>query len=326
MKMRLASSISMGHVFLCDSLEPKKYNINFVRKQCYSIIQSPIIECTNVAKCSIENWSVKKHLETATAITPPFREMFLEWEITKAQMGWYIETTDVGDLNNKRNAVLGLLHSLGANIPKAIDVYSSGDKVDVAEFVDDELNSIKWIVSCDGWGRYPAGLEAGVPKYMGLHIKIIVDENGNRILTLRNASSVTPEDECQTKIDYLFTSKHIICLALQFMNCKNVSQIDVSEEMNPPRKTMQRARIPKLVYKVLQIDPFGSTSNRSHNNGDGESSRSLHICRGHFSTYSDQKPLFGKYAGTFWIPAHVRGSEKHGIVQKDYEIKTGEST
>ncbi len=49
--------------------------------------------------------------------------------------------------------------------------------------------------------------------------------------------------------------------------------------------------------------------------------KALHICRGHFATYSPEHPLFGKFTGTFWKPAHVRGSQEHGIVVKDYVIK-----
>jgi hypothetical protein len=49
--------------------------------------------------------------------------------------------------------------------------------------------------------------------------------------------------------------------------------------------------------------------------------RALHICRGHFSHYSEEKPLFGRIAGTFWVPAHVRGSAKEGVIVSDYNVK-----
>jgi hypothetical protein len=54
--------------------------------------------------------------------------------------------------------------------------------------------------------------------------------------------------------------------------------------------------------------------------------RALHICRGHFSTYSEEKPLFGRVAGTFWIPAHTRGQIKEGVVISDYKVSPKEPT
>ena len=49
--------------------------------------------------------------------------------------------------------------------------------------------------------------------------------------------------------------------------------------------------------------------------------RRLHICRGHFATYSEDRPLLGKYAGRFWVPAHVRGRDLHGTVGKDDRVE-----
>jgi len=47
--------------------------------------------------------------------------------------------------------------------------------------------------------------------------------------------------------------------------------------------------------------------------------RALHICRGHFATYTE-RPLFGKYRGTFWVPMHVRGAVEAGRTTKDYTV------
>lgn len=48
--------------------------------------------------------------------------------------------------------------------------------------------------------------------------------------------------------------------------------------------------------------------------------KALHICRGHFATYGDDAPLFGKHVGTFWKRMHIRGVAKEGMVAKDYKI------
>src|SRR3990167_3444505 len=53
--------------------------------------------------------------------------------------------------------------------------------------------------------------------------------------------------------------------------------------------------------------------------------KALHIVRGHPVTYTKEKPLFGKYSGTFWKPAHARGSIEQGAVLKDYKVNAPQS-
>ena len=50
--------------------------------------------------------------------------------------------------------------------------------------------------------------------------------------------------------------------------------------------------------------------------------RALHLCRGHFKTYTEEAPLFGKYTGTFWWQPSLRGKEENGIIRKDYSVST----
>ena len=40
---------------------------------------------------------------------------------------------------------------------------------------------------------------------------------------------------------------------------------------------------------------------------------------GHFATYTDEAPLFGKFTGTYWRRPTKRGAKRHGEVIKDYE-------
>lgn len=109
-------------------------------------------------------------------------------------------------------------------------------------------------------------------------------------------------------------------LALSFMHCKNIT-INVCE----PNRIVNRERIkcglkPFVRYNIIDIEHMKQilkTEGESEKNGI---KKALHICRGHFSTYTEEKPLFGKIAGTFWVPQHVRGSAKHGVVISDYNM------
>ncbi len=110
----------------------------------------------------------------------------------------------------------------------------------------------------------------------------------------------------------------IVSLSNAFAHCKNV------ELINKPMTRQQRRMIDRkggIKYKTLAIEPFKTqVRNEAVQSGESEIKRALHICRGHFATYTDDKPLFGKYSGTFWKPMHVKGSKKAGVVVKDYKV------
>ncbi len=118
-----------------------------------------------------------------------------------------------------------------------------------------------------------------------------------------------------------------VAMTLGLMQCKNVEQVDVTDIMGPSPKWCRRQRVPHLRYSALLIDSEckGKSNNGERKTLDDRSGKALHICRGHFVTYIDDgvsKGLFGKgIYGTFWIPAHTRGSLKEGKVNHIYTVK-----
>lgn len=113
-------------------------------------------------------------------------------------------------------------------------------------------------------------------------------------------------------------------LAMSFSHCKNVRVVD-GEPMPPKlaRKYEQRHRRPPYSFKVLEIDPMREVLRREGGSEAVGLKRALHICRGHFATYSEDRPMFGRLAGRFWVPAHVRGRASEGVVEKEYRVKAG---
>ena len=56
--------------------------------------------------------------------------------------------------------------------------------------------------------------------------------------------------------------------------------------------------------------------------------KALHICRGHFATYTPEKGMMGRKLEepvTVWKRAHVRGDVEHGIAAKSYKVKTSKT-
>lgn len=112
----------------------------------------------------------------------------------------------------------------------------------------------------------------------------------------------------------------ISCLAISFLHCKNVKRDKVQASGKLQKRRSKAGKKPITKHYTLCIDPFKKILQRVSTNGGNSVAKSLHICRGHFRNYDD-KPLFGKVRGTFWIAQHVRGDEKVGKIIKDYKIK-----
>lgn len=122
----------------------------------------------------------------------------------------------------------------------------------------------------------------------------------------------------------LMVMAHTALHAINFMHCKNIELIDMPISRQQ-RRLAERKNKPLIQYKTLVIEPFKKqVRNEARQTGQSEIQRALHIARGHFRTYTEEKPLFGKLSGTFWIPMHLRGNKAKGVVHKDYEVKAGD--
>jgi hypothetical protein len=113
-------------------------------------------------------------------------------------------------------------------------------------------------------------------------------------------------------------------LALSFMHCKNVRTTIEEPPTKLSRIHKKATGRPLLRYHVLQIDHMKAALKKTGKGGTMGLAQALHICRGYFSSYGQDGNtglLFGKFKGRFWIPDHVRGNAKRGIVLKDYEVK-----
>ena len=106
--------------------------------------------------------------------------------------------------------------------------------------------------------------------------------------------------------------------SLSLLHCKNVV---VRDYKTKPRKGRRRGHS-GFHFKTLEVDPMREQI-RYMAQSDGEPNgigRALHTCRGHFRTYTEEAPLFGRVVGTFWVPAHMRGYKRYGEIVKDYKV------
>lgn len=134
------------------------------------------------------------------------------------------------------------------------------------------------------------------------------------------ATNVLQEDILQKNVD-------TVLYALGLLNCKNIVTIQRGGLPDGMKRSRHRKRTHR--YYILQIRPMREVirieDNQERNEESVSDDLSFHFCRGHFKIYTAEKPLFGKYVGTFWWDAHARGSIKKGSVTKDYSISPPEN-
>lgn len=114
---------------------------------------------------------------------------------------------------------------------------------------------------------------------------------------------------------------HPMALAISFMHCKNVMI-----EGAPDTRTRQQRRYDErkgtkpTEFKTLVIEPMKRVLKTEGGIEQHGLKKAMHICRGHFAVYTEEKPLFGRIVGPVWRQAHVRGSAEAGMVGKDYKV------
>lgn len=112
-----------------------------------------------------------------------------------------------------------------------------------------------------------------------------------------------------------------IRMAVSLMNMKNIEYVDEpNKELKEYQNKKKFKKNPKTIYKVLVIAPIKKILIRDGKIESNGVIRALHLCRGHIREYSEDKKLFGKISGRFWISPHTRGNKKSGEIIKDYKV------
>ena len=127
------------------------------------------------------------------------------------------------------------------------------------------------------------------------------------------------EDHKQVALD----QDAILRKFLAFLACTNVRTLDGHPDAKLQKARKKRGKLPLVSYKVLQLRPAGGGTNDDPKH---LWSNRVHLCRGHMAEYgvNGKGLLFGKYSGSFWIPPHVKGDKKQGLVVKDYQLPVEE--
>jgi hypothetical protein len=130
-----------------------------------------------------------------------------------------------------------------------------------------------------------------------------------------------PDDAREDANQHLLRPLAGALLTISFMHCKNVDVIDIEPPPQLSKKHLRKHGVPLTRYRVLDIDPMRRVLAREGTADALGLRQALHICRGHFKTFTEASPLFGKYTGTYWWAEQLRGDAGSGVVLKDYRVR-----
>lgn len=118
---------------------------------------------------------------------------------------------------------------------------------------------------------------------------------------------------------YGFETRYATWVARLSAAFSNLRNADV--ELEPERTVTKRER--KLLndrklrrFRIIHIPG----TNRGGGTSGGTRDTPAHLVRGHFKTYTPDRPLFGQHVGTYWWSWHGRGDEAHGSVDHKYVV------
>lgn len=111
----------------------------------------------------------------------------------------------------------------------------------------------------------------------------------------------------------------MFCQFCELLNCKNIGFESHSPPKNLNKKRIKAGKMPLFSYKTLVIKPVGKKQEAQAAQGLWDNR--VHLCRGHFKTYTEKNPLFGRITGRFWWQPAVRGNKEKGVVMKDYLVE-----
>ena len=256
------------------------------------------------------------------------------------------------DRDENASALMGTLQKLKAGAP---DDYGWAEiqRIDANHFYKTVVPATKWVLQIHlyvetNWDTLTAKPSAVGP-IMASTIPIdsegrpIKSRSGEAVLEESGSKITLPECMLDTDLCVIFMDPLIeaglhmeACaafsqciveymgvfqMALSLINCRNIHTVDV---VPPPKlakkhKKKRRTNHDLVVYKVLQIGPTSAPAAENKPTKTGDRLR-MHIARGHYKTYTEDKPLFGRYTGTFWWEAQFRGNKKKGLVNKNYRV------
>lgn len=160
------------------------------------------------------------------------------------------------------------------------------------------------------WLDDPKNVNFSIPKENKNIIALFESGDTNRIYE----SGFLRIDDFSMMLPMAFTT-------LSLLHSKQIETVDNIPRQAENKKWAKKTGTPMTIYKTLKVK---QTRKEYAENGDvsiGDFLRRHHV-RGHWRTYTDEAPLFGKVTGRIYVPAFKRGRETKGEVIKRYHVQS----
>jgi hypothetical protein len=287
----------------------------FIRKFQGEISIVPVIDATNVMEFYARHDKVEWDYAADTpCASPPFPEFWVEMRCPEVMV-----TSRGPERRGPHDAeMLGFLVSAWENDGSPIGwcLKSGGLGADKL------LEGVYWVLRIQ-----PITCIEGRPLWASYYKAVPVALDGRIVdidMNIYSGLETTGLDLDQIRELFRELSQGLmpLLLTISFMNCKNVSISPVEPDREINRERKKAGLRPFVRYHTINIEPMKKVL-RTEGNIEAEGlKRALHLCRGHFATYTDNfmgRPLDKPM--TVWRPAHVRGSLDEGVVIGDYNVK-----
>jgi hypothetical protein len=214
-------------------------------------------------------------------LRPPFDNMWMEWEYPKPE------------------------HVNPNALREPFPVGSSGASWITCQ--DDHNFSVRDFARLRGWGI--------IPSPWMTYIKL--DDDGRNPVVNVGFEWAEDADTFEDKVESLTPLEALLGISL--MNCRNVT---LSDERPAKQTTMRAKRAASTPYAMKQINVPGlnRATTRAQSRNAAGSAIPLHLVRGHFKTFTEERPLFGSKTGTYWWGWQARGDAKHGVRDHEYVV------
>ena len=268
-----------------------------------------VVAGDDVGAYLFETWRASGALDLSTVlgrIAPPFEHMWVEFR-SPNRHGLYswgvLLQSESSDVLEGRDAGRWTLR--GSLVLEQRRGHPVGPVIDFVVPVEDDGSMRRRPDGSADWYGRPASAALGQ----------IAGVDGEEIWDEQRTSDITMWlDELEY---YIYSA----LLTVSFMHCKNVDLVPSDPSPALSRKHQRQTGRSLTRYYTLDITPM-----RKVLSGEGLAQENglplaLHICRGHFKTFTDIAPLFGKLRGTYWWADHIRGDQQDGRIEKDYRVR-----
>jgi len=142
-----------------------------------------------------------------------------------------------------------------------------------------------------------------------------------RPFTLKDPATLSDEHLTELVGRFLQSAHSAMIAAVSTFALFNTRNVVTRLVQPSARAFIRRGERPPVAYHELVWRPFGTKAERLNGSLYSGMAVAVNWARGHFKTYSSERPLFGQHVGRFWWQRHQRGLDKSHLVRTTYKVE-----